>query len=154
MHAEVAALGLGNVVRVCLELLAATVRRRRLPVEEVVWVVLGMALFRDRPIEDVVSKLDLALPGGGGTIARSSVSQARAPRAPVCPLPTPDPVTGIGSRIRSPGSDPGSGHRDHVRLLTERHWGYAGVTWPTPYKRGRVQLERNLQRAAQLALNA
>ena len=56
----------------------ATIRRRRLPVEEVVWVVLGMALFRDRPIEDVVSKLDLALPGGGGTIARSSVSQARA----------------------------------------------------------------------------
>lgn len=56
----------------------ATVRRRRLPVEEVVWVVLGMALFRDRPIEDVVSKLDLALPGGGGTVARSSVSQARA----------------------------------------------------------------------------
>jgi hypothetical protein len=55
----------------------ATVRRRRLPVEEVVWVVLGMALFRDRPIEDVVSKLDLALPGGGGTVARSSVSEAR-----------------------------------------------------------------------------
>ena len=50
----------------------ATVRRRRLPGEEVVWVVLGMALFRDRPIEDVVSKVDLALPGGGGTIARSS----------------------------------------------------------------------------------
>lgn len=56
----------------------ATVRRRRLPVEEVVWVVLGMALFRDRPIEDVVSKLDLALPGGGGTVSRSSISQARA----------------------------------------------------------------------------
>jgi hypothetical protein len=56
----------------------ATVRRRRLPVEEVVWVVLGMALFRDRPIEDVVSKLDLAMPGGGGTIAKSSVSEARA----------------------------------------------------------------------------
>ena len=55
----------------------ATVRRRRLPVEEVVWVVLGMALFRDRAIEDVVSKLDLALPGGGGTISRSSVSEAR-----------------------------------------------------------------------------
>jgi len=43
-----------------------------------VWVVLGMALFRDRSLEAVVSKLDLALPGGGGTIARSSVSQARA----------------------------------------------------------------------------
>jgi hypothetical protein len=56
----------------------ATVRRRRLPVEEVIWVVLGMALFRDRPIEDVVSKLDLALAGGGGTVARSSVAEARA----------------------------------------------------------------------------
>ena len=54
----------------------ATVRRRRLPSEQVIWVVLGMALFRDRPLEDVVSKLDLALPGSG-TIARSSVTQAR-----------------------------------------------------------------------------
>jgi hypothetical protein len=55
----------------------ATVRRRRLPAEQVIWVVLGMALFRDRTIEDVVSKLDLALPGSGGTVAKSSVSQAR-----------------------------------------------------------------------------
>jgi hypothetical protein len=54
----------------------ATVRRRRLPAEQVIWLVLGMALFRDRPLEDVVSKLDLALPGLG-TIARSSVAQAR-----------------------------------------------------------------------------
>lgn len=55
----------------------ATVRRRRLPADQVIWVVLGMGMFRDRPIEDVVSKLDLALPGAGSTIARSSVSQAR-----------------------------------------------------------------------------
>ena len=55
----------------------ATVRRRRLPSEQVIWVVLGMGLFRDRPIEDVVTKLDLALPSSGGTIARSSISQAR-----------------------------------------------------------------------------
>jgi hypothetical protein len=55
----------------------ATVRRRRLPAEQVIWIVLGMGLFRDRTIEDVVSKLDLALAGGGATIAKSSVSQAR-----------------------------------------------------------------------------
>jgi hypothetical protein len=55
----------------------ATVRRRRLPSEQVVWVVLGMSLFRDRPLEDVVSKLDLALAGRASTVARSSVSQAR-----------------------------------------------------------------------------
>jgi hypothetical protein len=54
-----------------------TVRRRRLPSEQVVWVVLGMSLFRDRPLEDVVSKLELALPGQASTVARSSVSQAR-----------------------------------------------------------------------------
>jgi hypothetical protein len=55
----------------------ATVRRRRLPSEQVIWLVLGMAMFRDRPMEDVVSKLDLALPGAG-TVARSSVAQARS----------------------------------------------------------------------------
>jgi hypothetical protein len=33
----------------------ATVRRRRLPPDQVIWVVLGMGMFRDRPIEDVVS---------------------------------------------------------------------------------------------------
>ena len=55
----------------------ATLRRRRLPADQVIWVVLGMGMFRDRPIEDVVSKLDLALPSTGSTVARSSVSQAR-----------------------------------------------------------------------------
>jgi len=55
----------------------ATLRRRRLPAEQVVWLVLGIALYRDRPIEDVVDKLDLAL-GDGGAVARSSIAQARA----------------------------------------------------------------------------
>ena len=55
----------------------ATLRRRRLPSEQVIWLVLGMGLFRDRPMEEVVSKLDLALPGAG-TVARSSVTQARS----------------------------------------------------------------------------
>jgi hypothetical protein len=56
----------------------ATLRRRRLPAEQVVWLVLGMALFRNRPVSEVVAKLDLALPGSRGpTVARSAVSQAR-----------------------------------------------------------------------------
>lgn len=57
----------------------ATLRRRRLPAEQVVWLVLGMALMRDRPIAEVVAKLDLALPGRDGTavVAPSSVAQAR-----------------------------------------------------------------------------
>ena len=57
----------------------ATLRRRRLPAEQVIWLVLGMALLRDRPIAEVVSKLDLALPGKDGSpvVASSSVAQAR-----------------------------------------------------------------------------
>ncbi len=55
----------------------ATLRKRRLPAEQVVWVVLGMALFRDQSIEDVVARLDLALPGKNGAVARSSITQAR-----------------------------------------------------------------------------
>lgn len=56
----------------------ATLRRRRLPAEQVIWLVLGMALMRDRSIEEVVSKLDLALPSVEGTVARSAPSKARA----------------------------------------------------------------------------
>lgn len=57
----------------------ATLRRRRLPAEQVIWLVLGMAMFRDRRIDEVVAKLDLALPGRRGpTPAPSAVVQARA----------------------------------------------------------------------------
>src|SRR5438270_897939 len=56
----------------------ATIRRRRLPAEQVVWLVIAMALFRDDPIERVVDLLDLALPDGKSTlIARSAITQAR-----------------------------------------------------------------------------
>src|SRR5512145_1413494 len=40
----------------------ATLRRRRLPAEQVVWLVIGMALMSDRSITDVARHLDLALP--------------------------------------------------------------------------------------------
>lgn len=57
----------------------ATLRKRRLPAEQVIWLVLGMALYRDRRIDELVAKLDLALPGRRGPVpAPSSVTQARA----------------------------------------------------------------------------
>lgn len=55
----------------------ATIRHRRLPASQVVWLVIGMALFRNRSITDVVSKLNLALPGKSATVAPSAVAQAR-----------------------------------------------------------------------------
>jgi len=57
----------------------ATLRRRRLPAEQVIWLVLGMALYRHRPIDDLVSRLDLVLAGSGhASMAKSAVAQARA----------------------------------------------------------------------------
>jgi len=56
----------------------ATIRSRRLPAEQVVWLVIGMALFRNRSIVEVVNKLDLALPDVSLTIAPSSIVEARA----------------------------------------------------------------------------
>jgi hypothetical protein len=56
----------------------ATLRKRRLPAEQVVWLVIGMALYRDRPIYDLVDQLDLVLPGSAMGMAPSAVVEARA----------------------------------------------------------------------------
>ena len=57
----------------------ATIRRRRLPAEQTVWLLLGMALMRDRPITTVAQQLDVALPAldGTRTVASSALTQAR-----------------------------------------------------------------------------
>jgi hypothetical protein len=59
-----------------------TVRRRKLPAEYVVWIVVGMGLLRDRSIQEVVRHLDLVLPDakapqGRGSATGSAVVQAR-----------------------------------------------------------------------------
>jgi len=56
----------------------ATIRRRRLPAEQVVWLVIGMCLFRELSMRELVATLDLALPGSRGIrVAPSSIVQAR-----------------------------------------------------------------------------
>jgi hypothetical protein len=58
----------------------ATLRRRRLPAERAVWLVLAMALMRDWPITEIAQRLELALPDRDGTrtVASSALTQARA----------------------------------------------------------------------------
>ncbi len=57
----------------------ASLRRRRLPAEQAVWLVLGMALLRRESIERVAQMLDLALPSGHGQpAAKSSLAKARS----------------------------------------------------------------------------
>lgn len=57
----------------------ATVRRRRLPGDMVIWMVVSMAFFRNEPITDVVRRLNLSADGDAGMnlLARSAVTQAR-----------------------------------------------------------------------------
>lgn len=56
---------------------AATIRRRRLPAHQVVWLIIGIAMMRDLSIVHVVDRLGLALPGKG-PVAPSAIAQARA----------------------------------------------------------------------------
>ena len=56
----------------------ATIRRRRLPAEQTVWLLLGIALVRNESIERVAAMLGVALPSKSGTSpARSALTQAR-----------------------------------------------------------------------------
>jgi Insertion element 4 transposase N-terminal/Transposase DDE domain len=62
----------------------ATIRRRRLPAEQTVWLVLGMAVMRDLPVTAVARQLDIALPAADGTrtVASSALTQARTRLGP------------------------------------------------------------------------
>lgn len=68
-------------IKSCLELHGvATLRKRKLPVENVIWLVIGMGLFRNRSIPDLVERLDLVLPNGNGErqeVAEGAITPAR-----------------------------------------------------------------------------
>lgn len=55
----------------------ATVRRRRLPLESLVMVVLGMALYRGKDVWSIADKMQIALPGRRDLVAPSAVVQGR-----------------------------------------------------------------------------
>ena len=55
----------------------ATIRKRRLPMEMMVWAVTGMTLFRSLSMSQLVSHLDIILPGKRPFVAPSAVVQAR-----------------------------------------------------------------------------
>lgn len=63
-------------------------RERKLSVEDIVWLVIGMGLYRDLPMIDVIHKLDLVLPeedGTPGTVTKGAIPPARS-RVGVEPL--------------------------------------------------------------------
>jgi len=58
---------------------SATIRRRRLPADQVLWLVLGMAIFRDEPIHEVARRLNICAQGLASLelLARSGLTEAR-----------------------------------------------------------------------------
>ena len=56
----------------------ASIRRRRLPAEQVVWLVIALALYRHQSMPEVLATLDLALPSPlAPAVSKSAVTQAR-----------------------------------------------------------------------------
>ena len=56
----------------------ASIRRRRLPAEQVVWLVIGLALYRHHSVQQVLADLDLSLPDLSlPLLTDSAVTQAR-----------------------------------------------------------------------------
>ena len=56
----------------------ASIRRRRLPAEQVVWLVIALALYRHQSMPEVLATLDLALScATTPIISKSAVTQAR-----------------------------------------------------------------------------
>jgi len=54
-----------------------TVRKRRLPVEAVLWTVIGMSLFRRESVWNIASNMDIVLTGKKSLVAPSAVVQGR-----------------------------------------------------------------------------
>lgn len=55
----------------------ATLRKRRLPLQMMLWCVISMAFFRRMSAWDVVSRMNIMLPGQRPLVAPSAVVQAR-----------------------------------------------------------------------------
>ena len=55
----------------------ATFRKRKLPVESMVWAVIGMALFRKFPMRQLVNRLDILLPNDTPYVTSSAVAYWR-----------------------------------------------------------------------------
>lgn len=70
-----------------------SIRRRKLPAEQVIWLVLGMALYRNRAITTVLDHLGL-VQGADNVVAGSAVSKARYRLGP-------DPIKWLFERVAS-----------------------------------------------------
>ncbi len=55
----------------------ATIRKRRLPLETVLWSIIGMSLYRQKSVWDIATQMDIMLPDKKPMVAPSALVQAR-----------------------------------------------------------------------------
>ena len=97
----------------------ASIRRRKLPAEHAVWLVIGLALFRDRPLWQVVQQLDLSL--DGQALPAPSVSvQARQRLGE-------EPLAELFALLTRAWSRPAANAQQALRVLA-----VDGVVWSAP----------------------
>ena len=67
-----------DIIESCLQSNGvATLRKRKLPMDAMVWAVVGRSLFRTESVRQLINKLDIVLPQEVDYVARSAVTQAR-----------------------------------------------------------------------------
>ena len=98
-----------------------TIRKRRLPMELMIWSVIGMSLFRNTAMSQVINSLDIVLPGKRPFVAPSALVQARQ-RLGAAPVQAVFEKTQQLWRDKTP-----SPHWHGLSLL-----GVDGVVWRTP----------------------
>lgn len=55
----------------------ASIRKRHLPLETVLWSIVGMGLFRQRSVWGIATQVNIMLPGKTPLVASSALVQAR-----------------------------------------------------------------------------
>ncbi len=98
-----------------------TLRKRRLPLEMMVWSIVGMALFRHLPMSQIVNQLDILLPGDRPFVAPSAVVQARQRLGE-------EAVRKVFEQTQSLWHQ----HTPHPHWCGLRLLGVDGVVWRTP----------------------
>jgi len=99
----------------------ATIRKRKLPMESVVWAVIGMALFRKFPMRQLVNQLDILLPNGTPYIASSAITQARQKLGS-------ESIRSIFQQTQKQWHE----HAQHPGWCDLNLYGVDGVVWRTP----------------------
>lgn len=100
-----------------------SVRRRRLPADRLVWLVIGLALFRNEPIWHIVRQLDLALSPQAGLPVPSAAIQGRQRLGEA-------PLAWLFQRLAQAWA--GSGSTGAAGLSELRHLAVDGVVWSVP----------------------